>query len=246
MKEKMKKLGIFIGLLCIIGALISAAINGFTIGYLIPFMIGALLIALSLWFRKLPPKSRKVIGTCIIIGVSFFLIVTGIVIERGGKNTVDYKEDCVVVLGSGIRGETVLPTLQNRLNTCLDYYHKNNQALIIVSGGQGHNETISEAEAMKRYLVNQGIPASQIIKEDQSHSTKENFEFTKKILDKHFAGNPYTVACITSHYHIFRSEKIALKQGIDVHTLSAHVDWHLLPLAYEREFLSILKYWIST
>ena len=244
MKITVKKTGVFVGSLCIIGTLMSAAVYGFTIGYLIPLILGALLIALSLWFVKLPKKLKKVIGTLIILGVCFFLIVTTVVIVRGGNNTVDYMEDCVIVLGSGIRGETVLPTMQNRLEACLDYHQKNKQAIIVVSGGQGPNETISEAEAMKRYLVNRGIPASQIIKEDHSHNTKQNFCYSKEILDRRFGNNHYAVVCITSHYHIFRAERIALKQDIHVRTYSADVDWHLLPFAYIREFLSILKYWI--
>ncbi|MDR2919621.1 MAG: YdcF family protein [Tannerella sp.] len=244
MKVNGKKLGILTGTIFIAGALISATIYGFTIGYSIPIIIGLLLIAISLWFKKLPRKWRKIVSTLIIIGISFFLVVTGVVVVRGTKNTVDYTEDCAIVLGSGIRGETVLPTMQNRLDACLEYHRKNEQAIIIVSGGQGPNEAISEAEAMKRYLINHGIPASQIIKEDRSHNTKENFSYSKKILEQRFAGRPYSVACITSHYHISRAEKIAFKQDIDVRTYSADVDWHLLPFAYIREFLSILKYWI--
>lgn len=244
MKVTLKKTGVFVGCLCIIGPLLSAMVYGFTIGYSIPMITGILLIAISLWFKKLPKKLRKVLETLIIIDVCFFLAVTGVVITRGAKNTVNYTEDCAIVLGSGIRGETVLPTMQNRLDACLDYYRKNNRAIIVVSGGQGHNETISEAEAMKRYLVSHGVPVSQIVKEDKSHNTKENLSYSKKILDQRFGGNHYTVVCITSNYHIFRSEKIALKQNMDVHTYSAHVNWYLLPLAYIREFLSVLKYWI--
>lgn len=244
MKVTLKKTGLFVGCLCIIGPLISAIAYGFTIGYSIPIILGILLIAISLWFKKLPEKLRKMLTALIIIGIGFFLVVTGIVITHGAKNTVDYTEDCIIVLGSGIRGETVLPTMQNRLDACLDYYRRNDHAIIVVSGGQGPNESISEAEAMKRYLVSHGIPASQIIKEDKSHNTKQNFGYSKKILEQRFGGNDYTIVCITSHYHIFRAERIALKQGFDVHTLSANVDWHLLPFAYIREFLSILKYWI--
>jgi len=244
MKVTLKRLGVFTGGIFIVGSLISAVIYGFTIGYLIPLVIGSLLIAISLWFKKLPEKLRKVLSTLIIIGICFFLVMTGIVIARGAKNTVDYTEDCAIVLGSGIRGKTVLPTMRNRLDACLEYHQKNRQAIIIVSGGQGPNEAISEAEAMKRYLVSKGIPASQVVKEDRSHNTKQNFSYSKEILDQRFGDSHYTVVCITSHYHIFRAEKIALKQNINVHTYSANVDWHLLPFAYIREFLSILKYWI--
>lgn len=244
MKNIFEKLGIIAGSLCILGALIMTIAYGFTVGNFIALLIGGVLIGLALWFRKLPKFLRRMIGTLLILGLCFFVVLMTVVIIRGARDTVNYREDAVIVLGSGIRGETVLPTLQNRLDKCIEYHRVNPSVPIIVSGGQGHNEAISEAEAMKKYLVANGIPTSQIIMEDKSRNTHENFLYSKPILNSYFAGKPYTLACITSDYHIFRSEQIANKQNVRVHTLSAGIPLYLRPSAYTREFLSILKFWV--
>ena len=54
---------------------------------------------------------------------------------------------------------------------------------MIVSGGQGSDEAISEAEAMRRYLVEQGIRNEEIIMEDKSTNTEENLVFSMKKMD---------------------------------------------------------------
>jgi uncharacterized SAM-binding protein YcdF (DUF218 family) len=163
---------------------------------------------------------------------------------KGSKNTTTFDEDCVLVLGCGIRGETPLPTLCMRLDKCLEYLQHNPNALIIVSGGQGMNEAITEAEAMKRYLVSKGVAPMQILQEDQSSNTAENMQFSKPIIDQHFASKTYKVVCITSNYHAYRAKVLSKKFGIPVSHYNAAIRWHLYPVAYCRETLSICKMWI--
>ena len=101
----------------------------------------------------------------------------------GFTDTVTYKEDAVIVLGAGLRGENLSLILRNRLDAAVEYYNENPEAVIVVSGGQGPDEDIPEAEAMERYLYEQGVPLNKIIKEDKSTSTEENFKFSKELLE---------------------------------------------------------------
>ena len=94
------------------------------------------------------------------------------------------KEKAVVVLGAGLRGEQVSGLLARRLDAALDYYRENPDVLLVVSGGQGPDEVIPEAEAMARYLAARGVPQENIIKEDKSESTEQNFEFSRVLLER--------------------------------------------------------------
>lgn len=90
----------------------------------------------------------------IILIISLLIISLMIFIACYGLNdNTDYKEDAVLVLGSGIKGETVAPQLALRLDTAVEYCTVNTQAVIVVSGGQGPQEAITEALAMERYLI---------------------------------------------------------------------------------------------
>ena len=88
------------------------------------------------------------------------------------------------MLGAGLKGDTPSLALERRLEKAAEYMNKNGNAIAIVSGGQGKGETISEAQAMENYLLNHGIREDRIIKEDNSTSTYENFEYSKLMMDE--------------------------------------------------------------
>ena len=97
-----------------------------------------------------------------------------------GRISTHKQYDLIMVLGAGIFTEKVTPMLAERLNRALSVYqHQTDKCKIIVSGGQGPDEPISEALAMQRYLIQHGVPQSSIIMESQSTNTFENFYYSK-------------------------------------------------------------------
>lgn len=239
-----QKIILIAGSLCILGALILTIAYGITVGNVIAFTAGTTFIILALFYRRFPKWLKSTVNILILTGGLFFCTITGLIIIGGNKNEVTFNEDCVLVFGCGVRGETVLPTLQSRLDKCVEYHLQNPTAPIIVSGGQGSRENISEAEAMKQYLTGKGLHPSLIIMEDQSRNTIQNIAFSKNILDAYYYGRHYSVACITSDYHALRCRQAAKKAGYDAYFYPAGVKWYLRPSAYCREVLSICKFWI--
>ena len=70
--------------------------------------------------------------------------------------------------------------LQYRLDTAIGFLKDNPETICIVSGGLGYNEPMTEAEGMARYLEQNGIAAERIQLEDQSKTTQQNMEFSRK------------------------------------------------------------------
>ncbi len=240
----LKKIAVITGIICILSALILVIAFGITSGTVMAFIFGIILIITALCFHKMPNKLQKLLIVLSGAGIIAFLVIISIIVVRGNRDSTAFDEDCVLVLGCGIRGETILPVLQSRLDKCLEYLSVNPNVPVFVSGGKGHNENIPEAEAMKRYLVQHGIDETQIFMEDQSTNTIENFVHSGILFEKYFEGKFYTVACITSDYHVYRSEMIASDFDIETHFYAAGVRWYLRLAAYCREVLSICKYWI--
>lgn len=144
------------------------------------------------------------------------LVTFGIYVYAQGtryKQVAPQDLDAIIVLGSQVKsdGEPAGP-LRYRLERALKIAHANPKATIIVSGGKGSNEPISEAEAMSSYLMRQGIPASRIQLEDQSTSTFENFAFSKTLLDE-MDPRPSRIGIITNDFHVFRALAIGKKMG---------------------------------
>ena len=150
----------------------------------------------------------------------------------------------VIILGAGLRGSRPSSTLKGRLIAAFEYHKENPDALIVVSGGQGHDENISEALAMEQYLVSLGVPNNKIIKEEESTSTYENFMFSRKILDAHLGKN-YKIAYISNDYHVFRAGRIASDAGFE-NTTHIHSDtlWHSVLPGVLRECIGVMKYFI--
>ena len=121
--------------------------------------------------------------------------------------------DCMIVLGGGLDRETGEPlsTLAYRLDRAVGLFDEGYAPAIIVSGGRGADEVISEAEAMRNYLLRHGVPESAIIMEAQSTTTRENMAYSKAIMDE----NGYESALIvTSDYHLWRAMQLADRAGI--------------------------------
>ena len=130
-----------------------------------------------------------------------------------GEEWMENGKDVLIVLGCAVRGERVSLTLKLRLDAALEYLEHSPNTAVIVSGGKGDGENISEAEAMKRYLVSHGVDEGRIITEDKSTSTWENFKFSKEILDERFPGA--SAAFVTTNFHVYRAGRVAIMNGIE-------------------------------
>ena len=147
--------------------------------------------------------------------------------------------DYVIIHGAGlINGEKVSKLLQERLDKAILVYRSDpSPTKLIPSGGKGSDESISEAEAMKRYLLDQGIPESDIIMEDKSTTTMENLRFSKEIIDSR-EGRKYT-ALVTSNYHVYRALRYCRRVGLRCKGIGSHVAFYYWPSALIREFIAI-------
>ncbi len=153
-------------------------------------------------------------------------------------------KDYLIVLGCSIRSDgTVSPLLRDRLDRALAFREAQlretgKDLIFVTSGGQGSDEIISESEAMKRYLMEKGIPEDRILKEDQSTSTFENMKFSKaRIEERSAAAN---VAFSTTNYHVFRSGLYARRVKMRAVGIGARAKWYFWPNALVREFIGLL------
>ncbi len=183
----------------------------------------------------------------IVIIISIFIIVESMIISFP-KNNIE-NCDYVIVLGARVIGNEVGLTLKGRLDKTLEYIEKNNNSncKVIVSGGKGDDENISEAEAMKRYLVKKGLNSNRIIKEDKSVNTNENFKFSKEKIEKDSKKeiSNLNIKVVTTDFHAFRSSKYAKNIGYrKLNFYTEKTKWYLVPVLYVREFFAIIKMFI--
>lgn len=159
----------------------------------------------------------KIYRFVMMLFLSTFIILQG-AITINFHRTSDVKSienvNTMIILGAKVNEDGISKTLKRRLDKAIEYYNTNkNINNIIVSGGQGSDEVVTEALAMKNYLVKNGVSKDKIIMEDKATTTLENIIFSKKIItDKNLKGK---VLIVTSDYHLFRGQFIASILGID-------------------------------
>lgn len=189
----------------------------------------------NVFFRLL--KRLTVIGMMVfIIGICFIAV--------SGNSTSTLDEEAVIVLGCAVHGYAPSNTLIMRLNKCIEYSNINKKAVIVVSGGQGPQEKISEAQAMYNYLISKGVDKNRIIVEDKSTATSENFINSKIILDKYFGNENYRVCFITNHFHTYRAGELAEINNIKATSYSAKTPATAVPTCYIREVMAVVKLWL--
>lgn len=148
----------------------------------------------------------------------------------------------VVVLGCRVYGERPSRMMVARLKAAQKYLEENPESCCILSGGQGADEDISEAECMYRYLVNNGISPERLYKEDKSTSTRENLLFSKEIIERE--GLNEHIAIATNEFHEYRAQKIAEVLGLESGAVSGVTEIWVVPTYYVRELYGILYEWI--
>lgn len=147
--------------------------------------------------------------------------------------------DFIIVHGCSIRGTKVTPLLKKRLDKAIDWYEKfNKKPIFITSGGQGHDEIVSEAWAMKKYLIDNGINEKNIIMEDKSTTTLENLKYSKNIMLQ--KNKEYICAICTNNYHVLRTVILAKSLKINCYGIGCKTAFYYLPAGFFREFIAII------
>ena len=234
-----------LGIVLFADGLFMSLVSNFNLGVILTLGLGVLLTSWGIFFKSL----RKRRFTVILQGVfGVFLcavfVLCVFLFAYGNTDNALGDEDAVIVLGAGIRGERITVPLAKRLDAAVKYHRINPDALIVVSGGQGPQEDITEALAMERYLVAKGVDPDAVIKEERATSTAENMRFSKELLDERFPEG-YDAVIITNGFHVYRSVYIANLEGLGKLThIHGELAFYNIPPCYLRECLAVLKTWI--
>lgn len=176
---------------------------------------------------------------CIAVGsITFALILSN-------SNRDKEPNQVAIVLGCQVNGYTAGPFLQGRINTAYEFLSENQNAVAILSGGQGNGENISEAECMRLGLIEKGIEPDRLYIEDKSTSTTENFKNSIKIMEKN---NIHTnkVTVITNDFHEYRASMIAKRLGLAVTQYSSKTPWNgYMPFATREIYAVIVQIYLN-
>ncbi len=148
-----------------------------------------------------------------------------------------------VLLGCSVMGTRPSRILQERIDAAYAYLRDHPGAVCVLSGGQGKDEDISEAECMYRELVKAGIDGGRLYKEPESVNTQENLANSKKILDR--LGLSGAVTIISSDFHLYRGRYWGNALGFQTYGFAQQTDWRYLPTFFLREVIAVVHLWLT-
>jgi len=238
-KTLIAKILFVMGGLLLINSVFLAVTTNMHHGHIFQCIVAAGLIVYGIFFIRIPRKVHFMVGGLALFPIAFVVFLA----IYGNSGRVSFDKDVVIVLGAGLNGEQVGTHLARRLDTAIDYLNQNQGAVVVVTGGLGATQTITEALAMEHYLIARGIHPDRIIQEDQSTTTYENLVFAKQILTDHFDGD-FRIVLVSNDFHMFRSVTMARQIGLDVTPLGASTPPLTLGVNYLREIVAIVHFWI--
>lgn len=196
---------------------------------------------LSAW-KHTGGRVMMILVAVLVAGCIIYAVVLSVLMALA-YNDPPEEPDVVVVLGCKVRSTVPSQMLTYRLDAAYEYLTENEDAICVVSGGQGPGEDIPEAKAMYDYLIDKGISADRIIIEDKSTNTEENLKFTAEILTE--LDLPLNITIVSDGYHQYRAQLIANELGYsEVHSISGRTRAYLLPTYWVREWLALTEYFI--
>ena len=179
-------------------------------------------------------------GGFFVVSLILALVISGFMLKE--INDKPMGDSTMVVLGCQVKESGASLMLRKRLDTAFEYLTEHEDMKVIVSGGQGADEPMSEAECMFDYLIAKGISPERIYIEDKSVNTVENIEFSKKIIEEN--GLFFDITIVTDGYHQLRADMFAKEQGMRAYNIPASTSWYLVPTYWVREWFGIVYYTI--
>lgn len=237
---------LIIGILCLIYFVMYAVFidltNIFTYFWLAAgvglIVLRQVIIYIKMNQIRIPAAVKWIAGIGFLLVFLVLAVTEGVIIGYGAAKP-SKGADYVLVLGAQVKGRNPTYALAKRLDVAYEYLADNPDTLVILSGGKGPGEDVTEAYAMKEYLKKKGIEEDRMLLEEQSANTYENIKYSKELM-----GSPEdSVVLVTNHFHVYRGVGVAKKQGLtNVEGLGAPSKWYTVPNLYLREAFAVIKY----
>ncbi len=194
------------------------------------------------------PKTVKALQlalTCLLcLGLLIFAVTEAVIIQASFGQP-DAQVSYLLVLGAKVNGTSPSLSLSNRIDAAQAYLEAHPDTVAVLTGGQGPDEGISEAQCMFDSLTRRGISPDRLWLEDKATSTWENLHFSLDLIEEKTGARPDSVGLLSSEYHLFRASLFADACGVEMTGIPAETTWFSIRLNYfMREVAGVWHYLI--
>ncbi|OME76470.1 multidrug MFS transporter [Paenibacillus sp. FSL A5-0031] len=161
-------------------------------------------------------RRRLIQGTAIAVLLCFVYILYAVwsIISFAKVNELIHT-DAAIVLGAAVWDDKPSTVLENRLNHAIWLYNNGYIKKIIVTGGTGKGDSLSEAEVSKRYVMQYKVPGENIVLEEHSKITEQNLA-NSHALARQQQINTFTI--VSDPLHMKRAFVMTRHLGMDAYS----------------------------
>lgn len=231
-----------------LGAVCFAAVHGHEFLGFVCFCLSGLsvcYILIGMLKRRMAAKMlRTVLSTILCLGILLFAFTEAIVLSAS-KGNPEAECQYIIVLGARVQDTSPSISLTERIHAAYDYLTEHPETIAVLSGGQGEDEGISEAQCMFDQLTSMGIEADRLWLEDKSTSTWENLNFSLALIEEKTGTRPEKAGILSSEYHLYRAGLFAKDCDLEAVGIPAKTQRFTIRLNYFlREVAGVWHYYV--
>ena len=238
-KSVLKFILLSLGFILLLWYLAPLVAHIFNVGNGLGIVGSVLIILFGFCFDKMPGGWRNGIFAFVALMLAIVVIPATFNMVKYANYKTDDGAQTVIVLGCKVNGTAPSKYLYDRCRAAAEYLNENPDAVAILSGGQGPDEAISEAQCMENVLTQMGISKDRLYQENQSTNTMENIAFSSKIIEEN--GLSTEVVIVTNEFHEYRAKLFCDRVGLSFHSHCSHSSLYTFLTYYTRELLGIVK-----
>lgn len=203
---------------CAVLGVMAVYLKFFIPGYSFSALVCLCLVAVILFYTFMPMVGLKfpgfarwavrIVSVVLVLG-ALVVGVTEALVIRASFGDPDKSCQYMVVLGAKVRDDGPSVSLWDRIYGARNYLMEHPDVIAVVSGGQGPDEPMTEAQCMYDALVAMGISPDRIWLEDKASSTWENLNFSLNLIEEKTGTRPTEIGVLSSEYHLFRASLFA-------------------------------------
>lgn len=212
------------------------------------FLALAVWLALYALFSRHNTRLSRWMRLALVLGVTVGLplfLVAEIPVLRDARSAEDTSAPYLIVCGAGVNGSTPSRSMTDRLQKALEWMGEHPDGMVVLSGGQGPGEDMSEAQAMCQWLLDHGAAPERLLMEDRSASSYENLQNSLAVIAESGGDPAGKVAILSSEYHLHRLSWMAKRLGCQPVLVAASTTKVTLFINYAiREAFAMWKLWV--
>ena len=132
-------------------------------------------------------------------------------IAEGPGENPETRADVALVLGAAVDGDAPSPVFAARLDHAIALYREGRVDGLMLTGGRSDDDTLSEAEAGRRYAIARGVASADILAEHRSRTTRQNLVEARRVMNREKVASAFIVS---DPLHLRRAMLMAESLGI--------------------------------